>query len=118
MSHFTPSTAANWQRWTAADDALLTARYATATRAELLGLLPSRTWGALQFRASKLGFTRLAYWTPAEDALIRRLYPSAPMAAIRVDGTRRRGRHDRRGDRCGDLGADVMAGFSGGLARS
>lgn len=46
------------KRWTDPEKALIKRHYPTAPRADMLKLLPGRTWGAIQSKASALGVNR------------------------------------------------------------
>ena len=66
--------------WTAAEDALILAEYATVGAKRLVPHLPGRSEAMVSNRAVRLG-TRFQLqnrtkWSPAEDAMMRAHYPS------------------------------------------
>ena len=76
--------------WTATEDEILRVAYPTRGTAGVQPLLPGRTQWAIRSRASHLGVPYdCRPWHPAEDAVIRKLYPrggrNAVTAIIRRD---------------------------------
>jgi DNA invertase Pin-like site-specific DNA recombinase len=69
------------QPWTDAEFDVVKEHYATATKDELLSLLPGRTWKAIKRKGHQLGLKRKeaerpkgTAYTPEEDELVRRYY--------------------------------------------
>jgi hypothetical protein len=60
--------------WTAAEDAVLREHYPTGGFRAVHPLLPGRSVGAVQCRASRLRIPRNHRWTDAHDAKLRRLW--------------------------------------------
>jgi hypothetical protein len=68
--------------WTEAEVATLCARYAKTPRAQMMAMLPGRTWSAIQLRASRLSVKAPRWWTEHEDALLREMWPETGRRTI------------------------------------
>lgn len=70
--------------WASAELDLLRTHYAARTpRAEILGLLPARTWKAIVGRAHSLGLSRGHQWTEVEIEHLRAYYPREGTKGVR-----------------------------------
>lgn len=101
------TTAIVGERWSEAELATLKAHYSTSSRAQLLALLPGRSPAAIKDKAKRLALRKTAEgmaacnrdnyrgkdrWGAEEEALLRRLWESAPIEQVYAAFVPRRGK--------------------------
>ncbi len=74
------STNRTW--WSTDDEATLRRLYPSAPMTDVLAAFPRRTLGGVKKHARKLGLSRPQFWTPAEEARLREMWPDCARRTI------------------------------------